>query len=311
LTISDADREKLFATSAQAYSKLPGYNKPFKATLLDAATRQILSDAGRRPQTDRHKANADELIFLGLYDEAAPEYEAGLIYETSRSSAEASRQTALPANAAYTLAELYSRGDRGDRAAALFRSLWNVPADYPAEMMDPEYARFIYPAPYKDVLLLNAQPRGVDPRFLLAIIRQESGFRPNVKSNAAARGLMQFISTTARQTAQSLSRPDFRDDDLYDPRTSILFGSRYTEQLFALFPGLPDAVAAAYNGGEDNMKRWLARSRSRTPERYVPEISFAQSKDYVHRVISNYRVYQMLYDENLDAKPATFRSRER
>ena len=122
---------------------------------------------------------------------------------------------------------------------------------------------------------------------------------------------MQFISTTARQTAQSLSRPDFRDDDLYDPRTSILFGSRYTEQLFALFPGLPDAVAAAYNGGEDNMKRWLARSRSRTPERYVPEISFAQSKDYVHRVISNYRVYQMLYDENLDAKPATFRSRER
>ena len=47
------------------------------------------------------------------------------------------------------------------------------------------------------------------------------------------------------------------------------------------------------------MKRWLARSKSDEMERYVPEIAYAQSKDYVHRVMASYRVYQMLYDENL------------
>jgi hypothetical protein len=50
------------------------------------------------------------------------------------------------------------------------------------------------------------------------------------------------------------------------------------------------------------MKRWLARSRSEAPDRYVPEIIFSQSKDYVYRVMANYRVYRAFYDENLRAK---------
>ena len=122
---------------------------------------------------------------------------------------------------------------------------------------------------------------------------------------------MQFITNTAEHTARALGLIGFRGDDLYDPEISILFGSRYTQQLFALFPDQPEAVAASYNGGEDNMKRWMARSRSRIPERYVPEIAFSQSKDYVCRVMSNYRMYQLLYDENLDPKPASFAGRHR
>ncbi len=47
------------------------------------------------------------------------------------------------------------------------------------------------------------------------------------------------------------------------------------------------------------MKRWLTRSRSSSPDRYVPEIGFSQTKDYVYRVMANYRVYQYLYDERL------------
>ena len=84
--------------------------------------------------------------------------------------------------------------------------------------------------------------------------------------------------------------------------TAILFGSQYIGNLFKLFPNQPAAVAASYNGGEDNMKRWLGRSKSDYAGRYVPEIGFAQSKDYVWRVMSNYRMYQMLYDERLNPK---------
>ena len=130
-------------------------------------------------------------------------------------------------------------------------------------------------------------------------MRQESRFDPLARSGTSARGMMQFISSTSDKIAAELGRPAPEPDDLYSPSTSIIFGSQYLADLFKIFPGQPDAVAAAYNGGEDNMARWLARSRSQEPERYVPEIVYAQSKDYVYRVMANYRMYCYLYDETL------------
>ena len=160
----------------------------------------------------------------------------------------------------------------------------------------------LYPAPYADAFAKYAVPRGVDPRFLLSIVRQESRYLPNIKSYAAARGLMQFISGSSSKIALELGRTDFEQDELYDPSTAVLFGSQYAADLFKLFPNQPEAVAASYNGGEDNMKRWMKRSRTDLADRYVPEIVFSQSKDYVYKVMANYRIYQMLYDEKLSVK---------
>jgi soluble lytic murein transglycosylase len=157
----------------------------------------------------------------------------------------------------------------------------------------------LYPTPYATAFLAHAQPRGVDPRFLLAIARQESTFRPEAKSAAAARGLMQFISATAGDISVQLGRGSFRDEELYDPSIAILFGAQYISNLFKRFPNMPQAVAASYNGGDENVARWVARARSNDPDRYVSEIGFAQSKDYVYRVMSNYRAYQRLYSNQL------------
>jgi hypothetical protein len=129
-----------------------------------------------------------------------------------------------------------------------------------------------------------------------------TGFRPDIKSYAAARGLMQFISTTANTIALKLNRRPFHQEDLYDPSTSILFGSQYLADLFAIFPGQPAAVAASYNGGDDNVRRWILRSKSDSADLYIPEIAYSQSKDYAYRVMANYRIYQYLYDENLKVR---------
>jgi soluble lytic murein transglycosylase-like protein len=84
-------------------------------------------------------------------------------------------------------------------------------------------------------------------------MRQESRYRADVKSYAAARGLMQFISTTADKIADELDRENFRQDELYHPPTAVLFGAQYLSNLFKEFPAQPQAVAASYNGGEDNV----------------------------------------------------------
>ncbi|HTH51054.1 MAG TPA: hypothetical protein VL501_03925, partial [Pyrinomonadaceae bacterium] len=67
-------------------------------------------------------------------------------------------------------------------------------------------------------------------------------------------------------------------------------------------PGQTEAVVGSYNGGEGNVRRWIASAKSNEPERYVPEFVYGQTKDYVQRVMANYRIYRQLYDERLRPK---------
>ncbi|HEX8853045.1 MAG TPA: lytic transglycosylase domain-containing protein, partial [Pyrinomonadaceae bacterium] len=155
-----------------------------------------------------------------------------------------------------------------------------------------------YPTPFRDTILRATQERGVDPRLMLSIMRQESSFNPTAKSPAAARGLMQLTADTAAVYAPRV-RLTVREDDLYRPEVSILLASEYLAELFRLFPNLPEAVAASYNGGEDNMQRWVRRAGHRDPGVVTSEVGFSESKDYVAKVMSNYRAYRLLYTEDL------------
>jgi soluble lytic murein transglycosylase len=200
----------------------------------------------------------------------------------------------------YTIAIYSLRGDLPNPAVRFAESVWRtVPADYVIDLAPREMIELLYPAPHRNALLKEASTRSVDPRFVLSIARQESRFRADAKSVAAARGLMQFISATADDVAKQLGRRDFQQDDLYDPTIAIQFGSQYLQSLFKQFPAMPEAVAASYNGGADNMARWIARSHVNDPGRYVAEIGFAQTKDYVFRVMTNYWIYQQLYSDQL------------
>jgi soluble lytic murein transglycosylase len=319
-------RHKMLELLKKSYTSLPDYQKIPGGKLLEFGRKSILKERRESSAGNYHKILADELLFLGLYDEGTPELETSQLRitnyelrneETSKSNVQSSKsqtddqklnpkskiQNPKSEDFAYTLAVFYKRGEMANRAVAFAEPLWrNVPADYQIELIPHEQIELLYPAPYGDSLLRFAPAKNVDARFMLAIMRQESRFRADVKSNAAARGLLQFISTTADKIAGELDRENFSQDELYNPPTAILFGSRYLSNLFKKFPRQPQAVAASYNGGEDNMARWLARAKTDNPDRYVPEIAFAQSKDYVYKVMANYRVYQMFYDEKLTAK---------
>ena len=304
-------RVRMLEILRKAYTTLPAYQKIPNGRMLELGRREITKEKPTYLSANYHKNIADELLFLALYDEAAPELENSqqptVISQQKADIAQNSNPKSKIQNPKsdfdYTLAVYYKRGEMANRAVAYAEPLWrDVPADYEIELIPREQIELLYPAPYADSLLKFAPERAVDARLLLAIMRQESRFRPDVKSNAAARGLMQFISTTADQIAGELNRSTFSQDELYNPPTAILFGSQYLSKLFKIFPNQPAAVAASYNGGEDNIARWMARAKSDNPNRYVPEIIFTQSKDYVYKVLAAYRVYQTIYDENLKPK---------
>jgi len=156
-----------------------------------------------------------------------------------------------------------------------------------------------YPLLYRSEILNSAKPRNIDPRFILAVMNQESTFKPGAKSPSAARGLLQLTIDTALKYNKKAGFPSLKPADLYEPRTNIAIGCEYIADLRDQFGGLYEAIAASYNGGEDNVARWLNRSKPKEPGIFVSEIGFAETKNYVLKVMRNYRAYRELYDENL------------
>ena len=156
-----------------------------------------------------------------------------------------------------------------------------------------------HPILYRTELLSAARRFKVDPRFLLAIMKQESSFRANAKSPAGARGLLQLVYDTAIKYKTKAGYPNLQPDQLYSPSVNIAVGAAYVADLKSQFGGLYEAIAASYNGGEDNAARWLNRSKPKDPGVFVSEVGFAETKNYVFKVMNNYRVYRDLYNEEL------------
>lgn len=285
LTNDPQKRSDLLTILRSAYASLGTYRLP-KFVQLDIAVTPAM---GADPRGPTHEALADSLFALGLYDESLPEF-------LATNSAKA------PAiDLSYTIARLSLQAGLPNRAIRFAEPVWrSMPADYVVELAPREIIELLYPAPFRDSLIKHAASRNVDPRFVLSIARQESRFQVEAKSVAAARGMMQFIPSTANEIAAQLNLKSFQQDDLYNADTAILFGSQYLANLFKQFPDQPQAVAGSYNGGADNLERWIGRSRSTEADRYVPEIGFSQTKDYVYKVLANFWTYQRLYDAQLE-----------
>jgi len=159
-----------------------------------------------------------------------------------------------------------------------------------------------YPVIYQAELLKAGRNHKIDPRFVLAIMKQESSFKAGVKSPAGARGLLQLVYDTALKYNTQAGYPSLDPDDLYQPAVNIAIGSIYIGELKDEFDGLYEAVAASYNGGEDNVARWMNRTKPKDPGVFASEVGFAESKNYLFKVMNNYRAYRDLYTENLQRR---------
>ena len=165
-----------------------------------------------------------------------------------------------------------------------------------------ERAAAAYPAPFRFQVLSESRKRALDPRLVLAIMKQESQFKPNAKSGSAARGLLQLTIDAAQKYGPRAGLKQVTDESLYQPATNIAVGTEYMAELSRMFAGLAEAIAASYNGGEDNVARWLGRTNQSDAGVFAAEVGFGESKNYVFKVMSYYRAYRQLYDANLNRR---------
>jgi soluble lytic murein transglycosylase len=154
--------------------------------------------------------------------------------------------------------------------------------------------RLAYPLPYLDLLTTEANRRGLDPRLVAAVIRQESRFDSEALSSAAAQGLMQIMPATADWIASRLGWSDFTSEQIYRPYINVAFGAYYLQWGLNQFNNSIATTLAGYNGGPGNAAVWRKLAPS-DDDLMVALIDLPETRLYVQVVWSQYDMYRRLY----------------
>lgn len=138
-----------------------------------------------------------------------------------------------------------------------------------------------------------------------AIIRQESSFDQKAISPAGARGLMQLMPRTARQTARALKRSFKVHFLLSNPMYNITLGAKHLESLIKKFDGSYVLAIAAYNAGAHKVKKWIKyfgdpRTGSIDTIDWIEQIPYSETRSYVHRVLENLQLYRVKFKEDFN-----------
>jgi soluble lytic murein transglycosylase len=137
---------------------------------------------------------------------------------------------------------------------------------------------------------------GPEPALVLGVTRQESGFDPLVRSGAGARGMMQLMPTTAAHVAQRVGM-GYSASMLDEPDYNMRLGSTYLGQMVDNFSGSYLMAVAAYNAGPGRPSQWSAfcgdpRGATTDPVDFIECIPFAETRNYVMRVLEGMQVYR-------------------
>ncbi|ABD88438.1 lytic transglycosylase domain-containing protein [Rhodopseudomonas palustris] len=137
----------------------------------------------------------------------------------------------------------------------------------------------------------------VDRAVVYAIARQESAFNPAVVSPANAYGLMQVTPGAAKYVCKrygaSFDLARLKNDSAYN----ATLGAAELGSLIDDYRGSYIMTFAGYNAGRGSVRKWIERyGDPRDPQvdavDWVEQIPFAETRNYVQRIMENLQVYR-------------------
>lgn len=169
-----------------------------------------------------------------------------------------------------------------------------------AEMPDWGWKAF-YPKAYPELVARNAKTYGIDPFWILSIMREESHFMENTLSRSNAMSLMQILPSTGKWIAQKVGHRPWHKNHLWKPEVNIKFGSWYLKYLSELFSGDLFLASAAYNGGQGNIQRKVENGPFKHLDvlQRLDKAPMSETRDYYKKVMGTYWNYQKLYKSGL------------
>lgn len=162
----------------------------------------------------------------------------------------------------------------------------------------PEWAwKATYPYAFPDQVKAYAKKFGIDPFWILSIMREESHFNPDTLSRSNAHSLMQILPSTGKWIAGKLGERGFTSKKLWNTAINIRYGSWYLKFLSDMFNGDLYLASASYNGGQGNVTRKVEQG----PHAKLPvldrldRIPLPETRDYYKKVMGSHWNYIRLY----------------
>ena len=141
----------------------------------------------------------------------------------------------------------------------------------------------------------------IEPSVIYSVARTESAFDQRDKSAANAVGLMQVTPEAARDTAKRFGVTYDWDRMVSDPVYNTQMGAAELSALLKEYKGSHIMTFAGYNAGRGRVRDWVkAHGDPRDPNvdavDWVERIPFAETRNYVQRVMENLGVYRVRFE---------------
>ena len=274
ILLSSQDRARQLEILRSIYLQLPAYRE-----ILELKPAEL----PRFPTVDADDSNS-LLMAMGLHDEAVPAIE--------------KRFALRPASTALSRSYALNLGSASRESIyAIEVMMKSVPSDFHPDLLPGVVRQLLYPRYFYAFIAADAKRYEADPSLVLSIMREESRFNPRAKSQAAARGLLQFIITTARDIGRDVGLVDVDPEDLYDPRVIIRLGAKYISELSETFAGNRYRATAAYNAGPKQVALWLRMQPGEGDDYFLTAVNFDETKHYVRKVMNSYERYGEIYGQ--------------
>jgi soluble lytic murein transglycosylase len=167
---------------------------------------------------------------------------------------------------------------------------------------DPVYTLYEWISParfqqYDQLIRAVSAPNELDPMLVKAVIWRESRFDPNKFGGAGERGLMQVSEIAAQEWAAEKRLPNFRVEELFDPKTNLEAGAWYLRRAMSHWQTQRDPTPfalAEYNAGASRAQRWAGGDNAPplSAGEFQRNIDFPGTKKYVESIIERYHFYQ-------------------
>ncbi len=162
-----------------------------------------------------------------------------------------------------------------------------------------------FPEVKPELFTANADKYQLEPSYIYAITRQESAFDEFANSSAGARGYMQLMPGTAKETARKIGLQDYHQtSQLTEAQINLQLGSAYFNMLLKRYQGNRILATAAYNAGPYRVDRWQS-SNSETKQglamdSWIETIPYKETRRYVKNVLAYNVIYQHILDKPLE-----------
>ena len=154
---------------------------------------------------------------------------------------------------------------------------------------------------YRSLIELDAGRNKIDAAWVYGIIRQESAFIFDARSDVGALGLMQLMPETGFITAREIHLPITGDRDLLDVTNNVDVGTRYLADVLLRARGQEPVATAAYNAGPTAAISWLPVRAPLPADIWIETIPYRQTRGYVKNVLAFTAIYDYLLKGRQDA----------